>query len=57
MNVPLDIRVWSEITTLQDASWSVTVLCPATLGIQPDQFADQRIYKYTCLILPGDVRK
>jgi glycosyltransferase involved in cell wall biosynthesis len=35
--VPLDIRVWSEATTLRDAGWDVTVLCPATIGAPATQ--------------------
>jgi glycosyltransferase involved in cell wall biosynthesis len=26
--VPYDVRVWSEATTLRDAGWQVTVICP-----------------------------
>ncbi len=31
--VPVDPRVWSEATTLRDAGWQVTVICPAVSGI------------------------
>ncbi len=34
--VPYDLRVWQEATTLRDAGWSVTVICPAMIGIDPD---------------------
>ena len=30
--VPEDTRVWSEATTLRDAGWHVTVICPAGRG-------------------------
>ncbi len=35
--VPYDVRVWQEATTLRDAGWSVTVLCPAAIGVHSDQ--------------------
>ena len=31
--VPLDNRVWHEATTLRDAGWQTTVICPAAQGI------------------------
>lgn len=31
--VPADPRVWSEATTLRDAGWGVTVICPAPIGV------------------------
>lgn len=37
--VPFDPRVWQEATTLRDAGWSVTVICPAAIGVAPDQNA------------------
>lgn len=30
--VPIDRRVWYEATTLRDAGWDVTVICPAARG-------------------------
>ncbi len=30
--LPLDIRVWQEATSLRDAGWTVTVVCPAPAG-------------------------
>ncbi|QTA90016.1 glycosyltransferase family 4 protein [Desulfonema magnum] len=30
--VPIDRRVWYEATTLRDAGWKVTVICPAARG-------------------------
>jgi len=35
--VPFDPRVWQEATTLRDAGWSVTVICPAATGVVLDQ--------------------
>jgi glycosyltransferase involved in cell wall biosynthesis len=35
--VPYDPRVWQEATTLRDAGWLVTVICPAAIGVHPDQ--------------------
>jgi glycosyltransferase involved in cell wall biosynthesis len=40
--VPFDRRVWQEATTLRDADWSVTVICPAAIGVTPDQNASGR---------------
>lgn len=34
--VPLDVRVWYEATTLRDASWHVTVICPAPSGVHAE---------------------
>ncbi len=31
--VPLDIRVWYEATTLRDAGWQPTIVCPAPTGV------------------------
>ena len=31
--VPLDVRVWSEATTLRDNGWDVTVICPTPTGV------------------------
>ncbi len=31
--VPLDPRVWSEATTLRDAGWKVTIMCPEPSGV------------------------
>ncbi len=39
--VPLDTRVWQEATTLRDAGWSVTVICPAPLGVDPGRQASR----------------
>lgn len=37
--IPYDTRVWQESTTLRDAGWSVTVICPAAIGVHSDQHA------------------
>lgn len=37
--VPYDTRVWQEATTLRDAGWSVTVICPAIIGVHSDRQA------------------
>ncbi len=34
--IPYDLRVWQEATTLRDAGWCVTVICPAVIGVDPD---------------------
>lgn len=44
-SVPFDPRVWQEATTLRDAGWSVTVICPAAIGSDPDQNALRRRVK------------
>jgi len=31
--VPLDVRVWYEATTLRDAGWQPTIVCPAPTGV------------------------
>jgi glycosyltransferase involved in cell wall biosynthesis len=33
--VPLDVRVWQEATTLRDAGWSVSIICPTAPQDQP----------------------
>jgi glycosyltransferase involved in cell wall biosynthesis len=38
--VPIDRRVWSEATTLREAGYRVTVLCPAGPGDPPDRMED-----------------
>jgi len=43
--VPFNIRVWQEATTLRDAGWSVTVTCPATIRVHPDQQASGKTVK------------
>lgn len=37
--VPLDNRVWHEATTLRDAGWQTTVICPAVQRINGDEKA------------------
>ncbi len=37
--VPFDPRVWPEATTLRDAGWTVTVICPDIVEVHPDQKA------------------
>lgn len=37
--VPYDLRVLQEATTLLDAGWKVTVICPAAIGVHSDQQA------------------
>lgn len=32
-HVPADVRVWSEATTLRDAGWQVSAICPAPKNI------------------------
>jgi glycosyltransferase involved in cell wall biosynthesis len=34
--VPIDPRVWQEVTTLRDAGWHTTVICPAAERINAD---------------------
>lgn len=35
--VPIDRRVWYEATTLRDAGWQTTVICPVAKGIQDNK--------------------
>jgi glycosyltransferase involved in cell wall biosynthesis len=35
--VPIDVRVWYEATTLRDAGWDVTVVCPLITNYQTDE--------------------
>lgn len=37
--IPLDNRVWHEVTTLRDAGWQTTVICPAAQGFNGDEKA------------------
>ncbi len=43
--IPYDLRVWQEATTLRDAGWAVTVICPALIGVDPDPDAWGKPFK------------
>jgi glycosyltransferase involved in cell wall biosynthesis len=49
-SVPIDKRVWYEATTLRDAGWDVSVVCPTELN-SSDSKGTQRMY--TLEILEG----
>jgi glycosyltransferase involved in cell wall biosynthesis len=38
---PFDIRVWYEATTLRDAGWQVSVICPTAPGTPPSGFVSE----------------
>lgn len=41
-SVPIDRRVWYEATTLRDAGWQVTVICPDAKGAHAGRVIDRQ---------------
>jgi glycosyltransferase involved in cell wall biosynthesis len=41
-SVPFDVRVWYEATTLRDAGWQVTVICPSPIDVDADNYLQNK---------------